>query len=69
MNTNLLKLYVKYQEFSSREDGQDMVEYALVIALICFGATAATQFLAAGLSNAYGNISANLANYTGSSSR
>lgn len=64
MNTLLLKQYVKFQELSSREEGQDMVEYALVIALICFGATAATQFLAAGLSQAYGTISTSLASYT-----
>jgi Flp pilus assembly pilin Flp len=60
----LLKLYLKFHELSSREEGQDMVEYALVIALICFGATAATGFLAQGLTTAYGKISTNLNNYT-----
>jgi pilus assembly protein Flp/PilA len=40
MNTMLLKLYVKFQDLASREEGQDLVEYALVVALIAFGATA-----------------------------
>ena len=40
MNDMLLKLYVKFQDLASREEGQDLVEYALVVALIAFGATA-----------------------------
>jgi len=59
----LLKLYVKLQELSSREDGQDMVEYALVVGLICFGATGASKFLASGLTTAYSNISSTLGTY------
>ena len=38
---NLLNLlFVKLQALKDREEGQDLVEYALVIALIAFGATA-----------------------------
>ena len=40
MNNMLLKLYVKFQDLKNNEDGQDLVEYALVVALIAFGATA-----------------------------
>jgi pilus assembly protein Flp/PilA len=40
MNGLLIRLYVKLQDLTSREEGQDMVEYALVVALIAFGATA-----------------------------
>ena len=32
MNNLLLKLYVKFQELTNREEGQDLVEYALVTA-------------------------------------
>jgi pilus assembly protein Flp/PilA len=39
MNNLLLKLYVKFQELKNHEEGQDLVEYALVVALIAFGAT------------------------------
>jgi pilus assembly protein Flp/PilA len=40
MNTMLLKLYVKMQDLMSREDGQDLIEYALVAALIALGSVA-----------------------------
>ena len=39
-----------------REEGQDLVEYALVVALIAFGAIAGMQFLATGLNNAFSDI-------------
>lgn len=63
MNTLLLKLHLKLEELASREDGQDLVEYALVVAVLVFGATAAIKFLAAGLSGAYGNISNGIGTY------
>jgi pilus assembly protein Flp/PilA len=56
MNTMLLKLYVKFQDLASREEGQDLVEYALVVALIAFGATAGMSQLAKGLNTAFSNI-------------
>jgi pilus assembly protein Flp/PilA len=65
MNTMLLKVYVKFQDLASREEGQDLVEYALVVALIAFGATAGMKALAGGLNTAFNNISTNLASYTG----
>ena len=47
MNNMLLKLYVKFQELKNREEGQDLVEYAMVVALIAFGATAGMKALSA----------------------
>ena len=41
MNTMLLKLYVKFQDLKNREEGQDLIEYALLAGLIALGATAA----------------------------
>lgn len=64
VNTLLLKLYVRLQELSSREEGQDLVEYALILGLISMGCTATSKFLAAGLSTAFGNISSALGTYT-----
>jgi pilus assembly protein Flp/PilA len=64
MNTMLLKLYVKFQDLASREEGQDLVEYALVVALIAFGATAGMSQLATGLNKAFQNISSTLGTYT-----
>ena len=65
MNDTLLKLYVKFQDLASREEGQDLVEYALVVALIAFGATAGMKALAGGLNTAFNNISTQLSTYTG----
>jgi pilus assembly protein Flp/PilA len=62
MNTMLLKLYVKFQDLMNREEGQDLVEYALVVALIAFGAVAGMKVLAGGLNNAFTTISTTLAN-------
>ncbi len=63
MNTMLLKLYVKFQDLASREEGQDLVEYALVVALIAFGATAGMKALATGLNAAFQGISSTLGSY------
>ena len=59
----LLKLYVRLQELSSREEGQDMVEYALIVCLISLGCTVTSKALAAGLSTAYSNINTTLGTY------
>ena len=54
LSTNLF-LYLR--SLVEREEGQDLVEYALVVALIAFGAIAGMQFLATGLNNAFDTIS------------
>ena len=61
MNNLLIKLYVKLQELKNREEGQDLVEYALVVALVAFGATAGMGALATGINTAFNNISTKLA--------
>ena len=43
-----------------RDEGQDLVEYALVVALIAFGAIAGMQFLATGINHAFSGISTTL---------
>jgi pilus assembly protein Flp/PilA len=42
------------------EDGQDLVEYVLIVALIALGATTSMKTLAAGLSVAFTRISTQL---------
>ena len=61
MSNLLLKLYVKFQDLKSHEEGQDLVEYALVVALIAFGATAGMGALATGINKAFNTISSTLA--------
>jgi pilus assembly protein Flp/PilA len=62
MNTMLLKMYVKFQDLMSRDEGQDLVEYALVVALIALGATASMGKLAGAISTEFGTISTTFAN-------
>ena len=60
MSNLLLKLYVKFQDLKSHEEGQDLVEYALVVALIAFGATAGMSALATGINSAFSSVSTQL---------
>jgi len=60
MKDFMLKLYVKLQTLAIHEEGQDLVEYALVVALIAFGATAAMSQLGEGLSSGFSDISSTL---------
>ena len=60
MNNMLLKLYVKFQELKNNEEGQDMVEYALVVALIALAATAAMQGVGTALTNRFNSISSSI---------
>ena len=59
---NLLVLRLK--GLLAEETGQDLVEYALVLALIAFGCTAGMQALAGGINTAFDTISSTLASYT-----
>ena len=63
MKNPLLKIYVKYddvREVLKNEEGQDLIEYALVIALIAFAAVVGMQGLATGINTAFTNISTKL---------
>jgi pilus assembly protein Flp/PilA len=60
MKDNLLKLYIKIQTLISEEDGQDLVEYALIVALIALAATAGMGTLASAINTGFGNIGSTL---------
>jgi pilus assembly protein Flp/PilA len=57
MNDLMIRMYVAAKMLIEREEGQDLVEYALVVALIAFGAIAGMQFLATGINQAFSKIS------------
>lgn len=57
VNNLILKLLIKFKDLAQRDEGQDLVEYALVVALIAFGATAGMGALAGGINNAFNTIS------------
>lgn len=58
-----LKLYVKLQ-LLKEESGQDLIEYALVVALIAFAATAGMNTVANKINVAFTNIGSKLSTYT-----
>ena len=60
MKNSFLKFAVKCQVLLSREEGQDLIEYALIIALIAFAATAGMGTLAKDINNAFTNIGTTL---------
>jgi pilus assembly protein Flp/PilA len=61
MKTRLAALVLTIQAWVRSEDGQDLVEYALVVAMLAFGATTALKTLGTGINHAFTNISSTLA--------
>ena len=65
VNTMFLRVYMKLQDLASHEGGQDMVEYALMVALLAFGWVAGVRAVASALNGSLSNISMTLGSYTG----
>jgi pilus assembly protein Flp/PilA len=63
MKEAILKLSAKLQTLMLREEGQDLIEYALVVALIAFAATAGMNALATGINTAFSGIATTLGGY------
>jgi pilus assembly protein Flp/PilA len=61
MNSTLINLYVKFQGLKNGEEGQDLVEYALLVALIALGCISATSNVATAINTVFQNISTTLA--------
>jgi pilus assembly protein Flp/PilA len=61
MNSLVFSAYLKIQSLLKREEGQDLVEYALVVALIAFGAVTAMKGLSSEINTAFNAISSDLA--------
>lgn len=63
-----LKLYVKMQNLKDAiirdESGQDLVEYALVLALIALAATVSMKALATVIGTAFTSVGTKLTTYT-----
>ena len=66
MNIEKLKLsIIQLQNLMQGEEGQDLIEYALVVALIALAATAGMSTVASDINVAFGNIGTKLTTYTG----
>lgn len=57
MNTLFLKMIVKVQDLMSREEGQDLVEYALLITLVALAAVSGINNVAKAINQVFSNIS------------
>ncbi len=56
MKDKLWKLSIQIQSILQGEEGQDLIEYALVVALIAFAATTAMGTLASNINAAFVGI-------------
>jgi pilus assembly protein Flp/PilA len=65
MKNKLWMLSIQIQNALHSEEGQDLIEYALVVALIAFAATAGMSTVATNINTAFGNIGSKLTTYTG----
>jgi pilus assembly protein Flp/PilA len=61
MNSFLLNLCVKLRAFGESEEGQDLVEYALLVSLIALASVAGVNHVATAVTKVFGNISTSLA--------
>jgi pilus assembly protein Flp/PilA len=64
MKNQLWKLSIKIQNILTREEGQDLIEYALVVALIALAATAGMTSVATSINTAFTGIGTKLGTYT-----
>lgn len=58
-------IFIRLQSLIHNQDGQDLIEYALVVALIAFAATAGMNSLATSINTAFTNMANTLTTYTG----
>jgi pilus assembly protein Flp/PilA len=65
MQETFWKLYSRLQTLILQEEGQDLIEYALVVALIAFAAVTSMQTLATDINNVFLGIGTSLVNAAG----
>jgi pilus assembly protein Flp/PilA len=65
MKEKLMLRCLQLRNLISDEQGQDLIEYALVVALIALAATAGMSTVATDINAAFTSIGATLTTYTG----
>ncbi len=65
MKFELRKIAAAVRAFLLKDEGQDLIEYALVVALIAFAATAGMSTLATDINTAFTSIGTTLTNAIG----
>ncbi len=61
MNSLFLQLYAKFQGLKNGEEGQDLVEYALLVSLIALVCISGVSTVATAVNTVFTNISNSLA--------
>jgi pilus assembly protein Flp/PilA len=61
MSSLIVNLCAKFQSLKNGEEGQDLVEYALLVALIALTVVAGVQSVASAVNTVFSNISTSLA--------
>ena len=61
MNYLLLTMYLKLQTLANQEEGQDLVEYALLCCMIALAAITGVNYVATAVTTVFSNISSSLA--------
>ena len=64
MKDRLWLLAIKIQNILNRDEGQDLIEYALVVALIALSVTAGMRSVATAINTAFGSIATRFTTYT-----
>jgi pilus assembly protein Flp/PilA len=57
MNKILFNLYAKFQDLENNEEGQNLVEYALIVALVAIATVAGLSTLATNINSVFAAIS------------
>jgi pilus assembly protein Flp/PilA len=65
MQTTLWNLYSRLRNLFLQEEGQDLVEYAMVFAVIALATIASMQSVAGGVNSVFANIGATLSSAIG----
>jgi len=60
MRVTLLKMYLKFQSLKN-DEGQDLVEYALLVALVALVCVTGVNNVATAVNSVFSNISSSLA--------
>jgi pilus assembly protein Flp/PilA len=58
---SIFKLFVKFQDLKNGEEGQDLVEYALLVCLIALACITGVNSVASAVNTVFTNISGSLA--------
>jgi pilus assembly protein Flp/PilA len=60
MNTFFLRIQLQIGQLIQDEEGQDLVEYALIVALIAFSSITSMGYLAKGINHAFSGLATTL---------